>query len=108
MAEELAEERMITCLHEDYTATEVIEWGKDIEKNVLEYVSLTAGNTDESLYQTKDILAELPEIKFILVDVSNDPHQDFIQKMRMYRHEFPDKIIIASNIESPQMSEALC
>jgi GMP reductase len=47
------------------------------------------------------------KLKFICLDVANGYREDFLQFVRKTRKEFNDKIIIAGNVATREMTEAL-
>ena len=70
-AEALAQFKMMTCLHKHYTVEEVVAWAKKVDKSVLSNVAVTAGVSDRDFNKVKEILEEVPDIKFICLDVAN-------------------------------------
>jgi GMP reductase len=65
---------------------------------------------DESApdYQTlKQVMSAFPDIPAITIDVANAYHEQFVDFVKRIRSEFPDKIIIAGNVVSPEMTEEL-
>ena len=49
------------------------------------HIAVTAGMSDHDFGKTRDTLAELPDIKFICLDVANGYQQKFIEKVEFYR-----------------------
>ena len=47
------------------------------------------------------------EIKFLCIDVANGYREDFINAVKRYRETFKEKIIIAGNVATREMTEAL-
>lgn len=58
-------------MHKHYSVEEFKEWGERVGADVLGNIAVTAGMSDHDFGKTRDILAELPEIKFICLDVAN-------------------------------------
>jgi GMP reductase len=59
-------------------------------------------------YQTlKQVMTAFPDVQFITIDVANAYHEQFVDFLSRIRTEFPDKIIIAGNVVSPEMTEEL-
>ena len=85
IAEEFSKEKMITCLMKHYTAEQVINWGKVVGPSVLNNIAVAAGTSDFDFGKTKDILSELPDVKFICLDVANGYQHSFIQRCDFYR-----------------------
>ena len=61
----------------------------------------------EDFKTMKLVLEEWSEIKFICIDVANGYQQNFADFVSRIREEFPDKIIIAGNVITGEMTEQL-
>ena len=48
-----------------------------------------------------------PDIPVITIDVANAYHEQFVSFVQRIRNEYPDKIIIAGNVVTPNMTEEL-
>ena len=48
-------------------------------------VAVAAGTSDRDFQKTKEILDEVPDLKFICLDVANGYQHAFIQKVDFYR-----------------------
>ena len=55
----------------------------------------------------KKVLEMFPDIKMITVDVANAYHQNMVDFIKRVRDEYPDKVIIAGNVVTPEMTEEL-
>ena len=65
-------------------------------------------DSDAEDYRTaKAVLKKWPEVKFICIDVANGYQQNFADFVSRIREEFPDKIIIAGNVITGEMTEQL-
>lgn len=104
IAEEFAKENMITCLMKHYSVEETVEWAKKVGPDVLKNVAVAAGTSDRDFQKTKDILDEVQDLKFICLDVANGYQHSFIQRVDFYRSQFPDKIIIAGNVVTQEIT----
>lgn len=92
MANELSKFNMLTALHKflsDYN---------NINKNSC---MLTLGEGDK--FDDKKV----DKFNFILVDVANGYRECFINYIKDLRKKYPDKIIIAGNVATREMTEAL-
>lgn len=109
MAKVLQKHKMLTVLRKHYSLQ---EWqkAKGIE---WKYTSVCTGtgaiwNNDAVDYQTmRAVLAMYPDIPFITVDVANAYHENFGHFIARIRDEYPDKIIIAGNVITAEMTEEL-
>ena len=112
MAKALQEFKMLTVIRKHYTYE---QWQEAIMGHGLElkYISACVGTGalwDEQApdYQTlKKVMKSWPDIPAITIDVANGYHQSYIDFVQRIRDEFPDKIIIAGNVVTPNMTEEL-
>ena len=111
MAKVLQDYKMMTVITK---STSVDTWREAIGTGVrLQSVSVCTGTNimwdpDASDYKTmQQVLASFPDVKFITIDVANAYHQHFVDFVKRIRDEYPEKIIIAGNVVSPEMTEEL-
>ena len=105
MAKTLQKNEMLTCLQKFYSVKEIksaLKKGMDPNN-----IAITSGSTDESLELLKRKMKLDNGLKFICLDVANGYREDFLQFVGKVRKQFKDKIIIAGNIATREMSEAL-
>jgi GMP reductase len=111
MAKVLQEYKMLTVLRKHYT---IDDWKTAVGSGLkLKYVSACVGtgaiwDDNAADYQTlKQVMTMFPDVQFITIDVANAYHEQFVDFLSRIRTEFPDKIIIAGNVVSPEMTEEL-
>ena len=111
MAKVLQEYKMMTVITK---STTLEQWKQAVGTGLrLQSVSVCTGTNiiwdkDASDYKTmQDVLTNFPDVKFITVDVANAYHQNFVDFVKRIRDEYPDKIIIAGNVVTPEMTEEL-
>jgi GMP reductase len=107
IAKVLSKEKMITCLHKHFKPVDVIDFSKNVDKEILSYIALSAGVSDEDFSKVKDIFSEVPEIPFICLDVANGYQSSFIDRVSIFREAFPGKIIIAGNVVTQEITQIL-
>ncbi len=98
MANKLSEHKMLTALHKFYTP-------KDLANINLDYTILTIGEG-----KIPDFLSDkqfYDKYNFLLVDVANGYRECFLEFIKELREKFPNKIIIAGNVATREMTEAL-
>ena len=105
MAKALQKNKMLTCLQKFYSVREI----KAAQKGGMspDNIAVTSGSTDESLELLSRKMSLDDKLKFICLDVANGYREDFLQFVRKVRKQFKNKIIIAGNIATREMSEAL-
>ncbi|XP_024944298.1 GMP reductase 1 isoform X2 [Cephus cinctus] len=106
MAKSLSKHGLFTAIHKYYTANEWKEFaGNNPEclKNIAASSGIGTGDFD----RLSDILAAVPEIKFICLDVANGYTEYFVKYVREVRAAFPNHTIIAGNVVTGEMVEEL-
>lgn len=111
MARTLQKFKMMTVIRKHYTFD---NWkaamGNGLELKYLSACVGTGALWDENAvdYQTlKQVMKAWPDIPAITIDVANGYHQSYIDFVQRIREEYPDKIIIAGNVVTPNMTEEL-
>lgn len=111
MAKILQEHKMMTVITKSTTAD---QWREAVGNGVrLQSVSVCTGTNKmwdpeaEDYRNMQEILQSFPDIKFITVDVANAYHENFVDFIKKVRDEYPDKVIIAGNVVTPEMTEEL-
>jgi len=111
MAKVLQDFKMMTVIRKHYTFE---QWKEAVSTGLrLKYVSVCTGTGamwDENAhdYQTlKQVMSAFPDVPAITIDVANAYHEQFVDFVKRIRSEYPDKVIIAGNVVSPEMTEEL-
>ena len=112
MAMVLQEFNMLTTIRKHYSFD---DWKEAVSKGLrLNNVVVSTGtnaiwdDTATDYATAKAVLTEWPEVKFICIDVANGYQQNFADFVKRVREDFPDKIIIAGNVITSEMTEQLC
>lgn len=103
MANALSGERMLTCLHKHLTESEI----SGLSEDSFGYISFTCGMDNRSRNLLLSQMNRHESVKFITLDVANGYMQDFAKSVYEMRQWFPDKVIIAGNVVTAEMTEAL-
>ena len=112
MAISLYKHKMMTAIHKYYSledwktfrdAITVSETNLDI----FNYIAVSSGSKEEDFQKLKDILLEIPQIQFIVLDVANGHTETFVAHVVRTRLTFPDKVIIAGSVATSEMTEEL-
>ena len=111
MAKILQEYKMMTVVTK---TTTVEQWRAAVGTGLrLQSVSVCTGTNRlfdpeaEDYKNMQEVLRAFPDIKFITIDVANAYHQNFVGFVQQVREEYPDKVIIAGNVVTPNMTEEL-
>lgn len=97
----LCKHKIITALHKFYDVEDL----KEMELNK-EYFMISTGITNKDLEKLKNIIKEI-DVKFICVDVANGYMEQLVKFCLNLRELFPDKIIVAGNVVTREITEEL-
>ena len=103
-AKALQSHKMLTAIHKFYTLE---DWKQNIDLLDPNYVSVTVGQSQEDYDLGKQIFQLSKDLKFLCIDVANGYREDFLEAVKKYRETYKDKIIIAGNVATREMTEAL-
>ena len=96
---------MLTCTQKFYSTKEYSKaWEQGIDP---EYIAITCGSTENSFDLVRRKVATNKNLKMICIDVANGYREIFLEFVKRVREEFPSKIIIAGNVATREMTEAL-
>jgi GMP reductase len=111
MAKVLQKHQMMTVITK---STTVEQWREAVGTGLrLQSVSVCTGTNvmwDPEAQDYKNmqkVLEMFPDVKMITIDVANAYHQNFVDFIKKVRDEYPDKVIIAGNVVTPEMVEEL-
>ncbi len=111
MAKVLQEYKMMTVITK---STLYDDWKEAVGSGIrLQSVSVCTGTNvmwdkDAVDWMTmQKVLKSFPDIKMITVDVANAYHQNMVDFIKKVREAYPDKVIIAGNVVTPEMTEEL-
>ena len=96
---------MLTCLQKFYSTSACTKaWESGVDSG---FVAVTCGSTEESFELLQRKMATDDGIQMICIDVANGYREVFLDFVKRVRSEFPDKILIAGNVATREMTEAL-
>jgi len=111
MAKVLQKHQMMTVITK---STTLEEWKQAVGTGLrLQSVSVCTGTNkiwdpEAADYKNmQDVLTSFPDVKMITVDVANAYHQNFVDFIKMVRDDYPEKVIVAGNVVTPEMVEEL-
>jgi GMP reductase len=81
-----------------------IEW-EDVSDNLQEYLIISSGITSEDRSKLTEAVYRYPNIPFLCLDVANGYTQHFFKAIEKTREMFPDHILIAGNVATPEAAE---
>ena len=97
----LHKHKIITALHKFYSL-------EDLKDKVLDpdYFMISTGINSNDYTRLSHILNNL-KVKWVCIDVANGYMENLIKFCQKVRENYPDKIIVAGNVVSREMTEAL-
>lgn len=101
---ELSKYKMITCFHKFYTLKDFIQQKDNLNKD---YFMISTGISDSDFEKVKEICNNI-DVKWLCVDIANGYIPKFLEFCKKIKLEFPDKIIVAGNVATPDMVNTLC
>lgn len=106
MATELCKHKVITCIHKHYSVAEWKAFAK-AHPECLPYVTVSAGTGEHDLGVVKEVVASIPQVKMICLDVANGYSEAFVETVKKVRQDYPNHTIIAGNVVTGEMTEEL-
>lgn len=104
MAEIMCDNKMLTCLSK-HTPILDRDWSYSVP--YLNHMSVSMGMDDASTTKGENILREYEDIRFITLDVANGYTEKFVKFVSNVRSLYPTHTIIAGNVVTAEMTEAL-
>lgn len=109
MSRALHKQGMFTCIHKHYDMTGwdeglILDTGPDPS---IKNIAVSTGISDDDFVKTVTILTKFSEINYVSVDVANGYTEIFVKFIRKMRKAYPEKVIIAGNVVTADMTEAL-
>lgn len=110
MAMSLSKHKVMTALHKYYTNEQIDEFitQRDITQNRL--VFITIGESEKELIRLRDIIDAETALKhsyMINIDVANGYRSSFIEFIYRVRNYFPNAVIMAGNVCTPEMTQEI-
>lgn len=104
MAIELSKFKMVTALHKYYTSDELLDI---INETSIDYAWVSIGKSYEDIEKLKNLTEKLGSSPNIIIDVPNGYMESFVKFCKDVRNTFPDSIIVAGNVTTPEICEEL-
>ena len=101
----LQNHRMLTCLQKFYSTKQCSDaWDDGIDPG---HVAITCGSTEDSMELLKKKMATSDKLSMICVDVANGYREVFLDFIKEVRRNYQNSIVIAGNVATREMTEAL-
>lgn len=106
MAKALAAHGCHTCIHKYYSLEEWQQFARE-SPETLPYTACSSGTGAGDYELLTQVLEAIPEINFVCLDVANGYSEHFVDYVRKVRAAFPTHTIMAGNVVTGEMTEAL-
>ncbi|WP_191859666.1 GMP reductase [Hanstruepera ponticola] len=103
----LANKKLFTAIHKHYSISEWTSFFSEAPNGIEDYVAVSTGTSKNEAEKLAVIFKEIPQLKFICIDVANGYSEHFVDFVKRTRNEYPDKVIIAGNVVTGEMVEEL-
>ena len=102
----LKKHKIVTALHKFYTLEDYQNCDRCFTGLDPDYFMVSTGISDKDFEKLKKILNRF-ECKWVCIDVANGYMQQLVDFCKKVRENYPDKIIVAGNVVSREMTEEL-
>ncbi len=110
MAEAFSKYNMMVALHKHYSSEDLIKFYNAHDENFFDNIFYSIGMIDQDKVKLRLVLENISDqnkLKNICIDVANGYSEVFVDFVKSIRQEFPDKTIMAGNVVTGEMVEAL-
>jgi GMP reductase len=110
IVEAFSKHGMIVALHKHYSAEEFIKFYNTHDNKYFDNIFYSIGMVEQDKVKLRLVLENLSDpnkLKNICIDVANGYSEVFVDFVKSIRQEFPDKTIMAGNVVTGEMVEAL-
>ena len=104
MAKSLKKFGMLTALRKFYREDQLVS---HFNGDYCSHTIYTLGTTIDDYDKFKKVNGQTDNVKWVCVDVANGYSESFIDFVTKFRDEFPDKILMAGNVVTPDITEEL-
>eukprot|EP00057_Strongylocentrotus_purpuratus_P016114 XP_011670588.1 PREDICTED: GMP reductase 1 isoform X1 [Strongylocentrotus purpuratus] len=106
MAKALASHGLFSCIHKHYSVQDWVDFANN-NPEALKHVAVSSGTSQKEADKVAEIIAAIPAIQFICLDVANGYSEVFVQTVKEFRRNFPEHTIFAGNVVTGEMVEEL-
>lgn len=97
---------LFTAIHKHYTVDDWLEFAKK-NPECLKSVAVSTGTGEGDFDKISAVVAAVPELQYICVDVANGYSEHFVHFVKDVREKFPSHTIMAGNVVTGEMVEEL-
>ncbi|KAG5845539.1 hypothetical protein ANANG_G00140230 [Anguilla anguilla] len=97
---------VFTAIHKHYSVDDWKEFAAQ-HPDCLESVAISSGTGDGDFERLSSVVAAVPKLRYICVDVANGYSEHFVHFVKDVRAKFPSHTIMAGNVVTGEMVEEL-
>ena len=99
----LSKHKIITAFHKFYTPDDYQKMSKDLNPD---FFMVSTGISENDFQRLNDILSSI-DVKFVCIDIANGYMEALVEFCAKVREKYPDKIIVAGNVVTREITEEL-
>ncbi len=110
MANELAKQKIMTCLVKTYTVAQLVNYFETggVTPERTNYVAMSIGITDADHEKFRKVYEQTgTQLKYVCIDVANGYSERFASFVKEFRQHYANIVIIAGNVVTGEMTEEL-
>ena len=98
---------LFTCVHKHYSVEEWVAFAESCPEN-LDHVAVSSGSGEDDYKKLASILAAVPKLQYVCLDVANGYSEHFVSFVRKTRKDFPMHTILVSCADGFDHTEQIC
>ncbi|CAL2044368.1 unnamed protein product [Caenorhabditis brenneri] len=107
MAAALNNHKMFTTIHKHYTPEEWKAFAQSAAPESFNNLAISSGISDNDWNKLTHVIRDVPQLKYICLDVANGYSESFVDFIRRVREAYPTHTIMAGNVVTGEMVEEL-
>jgi GMP reductase len=108
MANTLCPEKTVVCLHKHYDQQKLINLYNNLDISFRDLVFYSTGTSPVDIHKLEYVFSQIINyVPNICLDVANGYTEQFVKTAKHIRKLYPDAIIMAGNVVTPEMTEEL-
>jgi GMP reductase len=108
MANELCPEHTVVCLHKHYDKQKIIALYNNRNISFRDLMFYSTGTSSKDIHKLEYVFSQIVGyVPNICLDVANGYTEQFVKTAKYIRKLYPDSIIMAGNVVTPEMTEEL-
>ena len=108
MAQALSKHKILTAVHKHYPVDELVAFFQPVEGGASQFAFYSLGILDHDLRKFEQVWGQCGGgIRWVCIDVANGYTEAFMDFIRRFREQYPDVVVMAGNVVTADMTEAL-